>query len=153
MLQKLTANNELDILTHGEVRDVLKSWANELTRGARMIRGQIQANADGGGALLMGGNDDGPAEGIMWAINRFSVALPAGATLGAGGLQVFANTEQSPSALLVSKLVTDLYPGDKGCCLSPGDTLRITGTGITVGAQVTVTMSMKEVPALMAWSL
>jgi hypothetical protein len=149
--QKLTANAELDLLTSGEVRDVLKSWANELTRGARLRRWSIQGTTDGTGNLLMGGNNDGPEEGMMWAVTRLSVA--PGPTLAASGLVVYANDNVSPSAVLISKLINDQFPGDHGCVLAGGDSLRIAGVGITAGAQVTVTMSIKEVPALMGWSL
>lgn len=151
--QKLTANSTLDILTRDEVQGVLKSWSNELTRGARLIRRNLQGNADGAGAVALGGSTDGPAEGMMWAINRFSVALATGVTLGAAGLRVFVNSAESPASVVISQLLTDVYPGDHGCVLVGGDTLRITGAGVTANAQVTVTMSIKEVPELMAWSL
>jgi hypothetical protein len=148
---KLTAGAELDLLTAGEVRDVLKSWSTELTRGARMRRWSMQGNADGAGNLIIGDQRDGPEEGMVWAINRLSVA--PGPVLGANGLQVYVNSEQSPSAIIIAKLVTDLFPADHGDVLVAGDVLRIGGAGITANAQVTVTLGIKEVPALMAWSL
>jgi hypothetical protein len=148
---KLTAGAELDLLTKGEVADVLKSWSTELTRGARLRRWAMQGITDGSGNLAIGDQRDGPEEGMVWAVTRLSVA--PGPTLGANGLQVYANSEQSPAALLIAKLTTDQFPGDHGCNLMPGDTLRIVGTGITATTQVTVTMSIKEVPSLMAWSL
>jgi hypothetical protein len=150
--QKLTANGELDLLTRDEMQGVLKSWANELTRGARMISHTMQGTSGAGGALTIGDNHDGPEPGVMWAINRLSVALGTGVTLGAGGLQVYKNVVET-STLLVRSLVTDVFPGDKGVVITGGDTLRIDGIGVTASSQVTITMSIKEVPALMAWSL
>lgn len=152
---KLTAGAELDLLTAGEVKDVLKSWSNELTRGARLRRWSMQGTVDASGNLAMGDQRDGPEESMLWAVTRLSVWLSGVATpvLAASGLQVYANSESSPSALLISKLLTDHFPGDHGVVLNGGDTLRIVGAGITVGAQVTVVLGIKEVPELMAWSL
>jgi len=149
--QKLVAGAELDLLTRDELAGVLESWRNELTRGARIRRLSIQGNADGAGALSMGLATDGPSESVAWGITRFSVA--PGPTLGANGLAVYVNSVESPSNCIISKLTTDLFPDARGCCLMPGNSLRITGTGITANAQVTVTMSIREVPVQMAWSL
>lgn len=148
--QKITANGVLDIMTKDELRDVLKNWQTELTRGAKLRRLSIIGNTDGAGALVMGGNDDGPAEGMAWAVTRLSVA--PGPTLAAAGIQVYAN-DVNPSSLLVRNLTTDVFPGDHGCNLLSGDSLRIAGTGITASTSVTVTLSIKEVPIMQIWSL
>lgn len=148
---KMQAGAEFDLLNKGEVQDVLKSWANELTRGAKIKNRSFIGLTSAGGDLLMGDQEDGPAEGMVWGITRFSVA--PGPVLGANGLQVYANDASTPSALRIGKLVTDLFPDARGCLLLSGDTLRIAGAGITASVQVTVTMSYREVPELMAWSL
>lgn len=148
---KLHAGAEIDMLTRDELRDVLASWRTELTRGAKLRRLSISGQTDGAGLLLMGDNHDGPAEGMAWAVTRLSVA--PGPTLGAGGLQVYANSTDSPASLLIRNLVTDVFPGDHGCNVLSGDSLRITGTGITASVQVTVTMNIKEVPIQQVWSL
>lgn len=150
MKQKLTANGELDLLTREELAGVLRSWQTELTRGARMRRHSITGTA-AGGVLAMGDNPDGPAEGMAWAITRLSIA--PGPTVPAGGIQVFANTELSPSSLLIGNLTDDVFPGDHGCVLLSGDSLRIAGTGLGATDVVTVTMSIKEVPIQQVWSL
>jgi hypothetical protein len=151
--QRITANGTLDVLTAHELRDVLRSWQTELTRGARLRRWAIQGQVDAAGVLLIGNQDDGPAEGMAWAITRLSVTVSAGAGVPVGGLQVYANDINSPAALLVANLSTDVYPNDHGCNLLSGDSLRITGSGMIAGAQVTVAMSIKEVPIQMVWSL
>lgn len=151
MKQKLQAGMELDLLTKNEVTDILQSWRNELSRGARVRRYAVQGFADGAGNLLMGANTDGPDQGMVWGITRLSVA--PGPTLAAAGLSVYANDASTPSALLVGRLLTDLYPDARGCMIQGGDSLRIAGAGITASAQVTVTMSIREVPVQMAWSL
>lgn len=150
MKVKLEAGANLDLLTKGEVMDVLRSWQTELTRGARVRRYSMSAVVDAGGNVLMGDNRDGPEESNAWGITRFTIA--PGATIPAGGLAVYVN-EVGPSQTLVSKLSTDLYPDARGCMIQSGDSLRIAGSGFTVGQQVTVTMSIREVPVAMAWSL
>lgn len=147
---KLTAGAELDFLTSGELRDVLKSWQTELTRGAKLRRRSLKGTVDAAGALAMGDQDDGPAEGMAWAITRFSVA--PGPTVPAAGLQVYAN-DVNPSSLLIARLSTDVFPGDHGCNLLSGDSLRIAATGATTGEMFTVTVSIKEVPIQQVWSL
>jgi hypothetical protein len=147
---KLTAGAELDFLTSGELRDVLKSWQTELTRGARLRRRAFKGTVTAAGELVMGDVDDGPAEGMAWAVTRFSVA--PGPTVPAGGIQVYAN-DVNPSSLLISKLTTDLFPGDHGCNLLSGDSLRIAASGATAGDVFTVTVSVKEVPIQQVWSL
>jgi hypothetical protein len=148
--QRITANGELDLLTSDELARTLKSWSVELTRGAKLRRVSILGTATAGGDLLMGDNNDGPHEGMVWAITRLSVA--PGPTLGAGGLQVYAN-DVNGSGLLIRNLVTDVFPGDHGCNIGMGDSIRIAGAGITANAPVCVTLSIKEVPELMVWSL
>ena len=149
MKVKLQAGAELDLLTASEVREVLLSWQNELTRGAKIRRYSIQGTADGAGRLLMGTNQDGPEPGMCWGITRFSVV---GSTIPAGGLPIYVNDTQR-SSVLVANLQRDVFPDARGCMLMPGDSLRFDTSGFVPGDQVTVTMSIREVPAAMAWSL
>lgn len=146
---RLSAGQEIDILTKGEVAEVLRSWQNELTRGARVRNYSIQGTADGAGNLIMGTNQDGPEPGMVWGITRFSVV---GSTIPAAGLAVYRN-EVTRSAVLIANLQRDLFPDARGCMVMGGDSLRIAGAGLVPTDQVTVTMSIREVPALMAWSL
>lgn len=153
MKTKLHAGAELDFLTAKELEDVLQNWRTELTRGAKLRRYSISGAATAGGALEIGANIDGPAQGMVWSITRLSVALPTGAALATAGLQVYANTV-SPSSLLIGQLtIADVFPGDHGVFLHGGDSLRIAGAGITASAVITVTLGIKEVPEMMAWSL
>jgi len=150
MAQQKLAGTIVDLLTADEIRDVLKSWSVELTRGARMIRRPILGSTDGAGGLVMGGNTDGPDEGMVWAITRITVVTAA--VIPAAGLQVYAN-DVNPSSALIARLATDHFPGDHGVVLIGGDSIRIAGSGLTVSTNVTVTLGIKEVPQLMAWSL
>ena len=148
---KLQAGAEFDLLTRAEVAEVLRSWQTELTRGVKFRSHQIQGNVDSVGVLALGSNDDGPAEGMAWAVTRFSVA--PGPTLPAGGIQVYVNTTESPSSLRIRSLLTDVFPGDRGCVLLSGASLRMAGSGLIATEQVTVTMDVKEVPIQQVWSL
>lgn len=155
MKQKLLAGTELDILTGDELRtiakDTLKAWRVELTRGAKLRR-HVMAGDVVGGAVSFGDNQDGPAEGMAWAITRVTVA--PGPTLGAGGLNLYVNSTDSLSTLLLANLtVGNLFPGDHGVNLLSGDSLRITGSGITVASQVVMTFGIREVPIQEVWSL
>lgn len=148
--QKITANGELDLLTATELEHVLRSWRTELTRGVKLRRHAIMGTIDAGGLLEMGENHDGPAEGMAWAVTRFSVG--SALAVPAGGIQVYVNAV-NPSSLLVRNLTGDVYPGDHGCNLQSGDSLRIAGSGLPVSTQIVVTMSIKEVPIQQIWSL
>jgi hypothetical protein len=149
MQQKL-AGTMIDLLTAGEVRDALKSWSVELTRGARLRRLSIVGSTDAAGGLNIGDNRDGPEEGMVWGITR--VTTITAAVIPAAGIQVYAN-DINPSSTLIAKLLTDHFPGDHGVVLVGGDSLRIGGTGLTANTPVTVTLGIKEVPEMMAWSL
>lgn len=146
---QLKAGGEIDLLTKAEVFDVLKSWQAELTRGARIRNYTIQGVVDGGGNLLMGDNRDGPEPGMVWGITRFSVV---GSTIPPAGIAVYRN-EVARSTVMIANLQRDLFPDARGCMLFGGDSLRVAGGGLVATDQVTVTMSIREVPAAMAWSL
>lgn len=155
MKQKLMAGTELDILTGPELReiarDTLKAWRVELARGAKLRR-HVMTGDVAGGAVAIGDNNDGPAEGMAWAVTRVTVA--PGPTLGANGLSLYVNDSASLTNLVLANLgVGNVFPGDHGLNLVSGDSLRITGSGITVAPQVVVTFGIREVPIQEAWSL
>lgn len=151
MKVRLTAGAELDMLTRDELASVLQSWRTELTRGVRTRRVSIAGAVDAAGNLLMGDGGDGPNESLAWAVTRISVA--PGPVLPLGGLQVFANDTSSAGGLLIAALTGDVFPGDRGLVLMPGDSLRITGSGLVAATQVMVTAQVKEVPVQQVWSL
>jgi hypothetical protein len=147
----LTAGRTFDVLNRDELAATLRNWQTELTRGAKLRRHAIQGTTDVAGALLMGDNNDGPAEGMAWAVTRLTVA--PGPTLAASGLSVYANDVASPAGLVIAGLANNMFPGDHGLVLLSGDSLRISGVGITASAQVTVTLGIKELPIAQIWSL
>lgn len=151
MKQKLTAGAELDLLTKPELVDALKSWQQEMARGAKLLRRSFSGVVAADGSIAMGDNRDGPAEGMAWAVTR--VSLGTGVTIPTAGMQMYAN-DANPSSLLLRNIGTaDVFPGDHGCNLMAGDSIRFAGAGFTTGETVTVTISVKEVPMAQIWSL
>lgn len=156
MITELRAGQKIETLTADELREVLRSWQAELTRGARFRRRSMLGDVDGGGNLVIGEGEDrvGPAESFVWAITRLSVAA---GTMVAAGLNVYAN-DANPASLLWAGLgATNDGPnvalGDHAIVLAYGDQLVITGAGLAPGSRVVVNAQIKEVPAQMAWSL
>jgi len=156
MITEIKAGAKIDTITADELREVLRSWQAELTRGARFRRRSMYGVVDAAGALAIGGGEDGvgPAEGMVWAVTRLSVAA---GTMVAAGLNVYAN-DANPGSLLWRGLgsTTDgnnITPGDHAIVLNSGDQIIVTGAGLTVAEQVVVNLTAKEVPAQMAWSL
>lgn len=147
MKVKLTAGAELDMITADEVRRELRAWHTEVTRGAKFRRRSLAGAVNGAGELLI--TDDGPGEGFVWAITRLSVAAGLAADQS---VSVYMN-DANPSSLVWSGLVDNATPGDHGIVVTSGESLVIAGTGLTAGWAVVVTATIKEVPALMAWSL
>jgi hypothetical protein len=150
---KIQAGAEIDLLTRAELEQVLANWRTEQARGVKLRRHSILGTSDAAGGLQMGGNEDGPSEGMAWAVTRFSVAFPHQSAMPALGLSVFANDTTSPTGLIVRTLLTDVFTGDHGCVLLSGDSLRIAGAGLPVSTQCIVTCSVKELPIGMIWNL
>lgn len=148
MKHKITAGAELDLLTAGEVRAELRSWSAELTRGARFRRRSWQGTGAGAPLTIAG---DGPAEGFVWAVTRLTM-------IGHDPFNNNANVyvgEVAPSQCVWTKLTdSSVATGDHGIVLAAGESLIFAvGGNVTALAQVTITATIKEVPALMAWSL
>jgi hypothetical protein len=165
MKVKLAANAELDLLTAGEVADVLATartaWTAELARGVRFRRPSMQGIVTAGGTLRIGGGqsasgyDGGPAEGMMWSVSRVTVrGLTAAQTA-----QLYLN---DVSDLLVvgtfgsgvpAQLANQILYGERGLVLNSDDKLIVDGTGLTAGATITVALGVAELPVQLAWQL
>lgn len=148
---KLSAGAEIDVLTRQELNDTLRSWMAEVTRGARYRRRALQGVVSAAGTLALGdrGDDDtGPAEGFVWAVTRLATA---GLT-GTETVTAYVN-EIADFQVVASQLVGTVSLSDNALVLAGGDRLLIGGTALTVGATITVTAQIKEVPSVMAWML
>lgn len=155
MKQRITAGAEVDLITPDDLRkisrEVLQSWKTELARGAKLKRHVMVGDVNGGN-VSFGDINDGPADGFTWAITRVTVV--AGPTLGADGLQLYLNDTNSLANVLLSRIpVGNTFPGDHAVNIKGGDSMRMTGTGISVASQVVVTFGIREVPTLEEWSL
>lgn len=150
MKMKLHAGAELDLLSPDEFRRELRSWSAEISRGARFLRRPWVATGNGAAGLQIKG--EGPAEGFIWAVTRLSVSGP-GFDPATQTIDAYVN-DASPSSLVWSGLTRNATPGDHAIVLTGGDSLVFAVSGSpALGAQITVTATIKEVPALMAWSL
>lgn len=147
---KLTAGAELDLITKEELRGELRAWHQEVRRGPKFTRRSFVATGTGSALSFTG---DGPAEGFVWAVTRLSVTGP-GFDPATHRVSVYIN-EATPTQLVWVDLIGNASIGDHGLILNGGDSLVfvVTGGNPTSGAQLAVTATIKEVPALMAWSL
>lgn len=146
---KLHAGAELETLTAAELRGELRAWSGEVLRGARFRR-RSWIGEGAGAALQIRG--DGPAEGFVWAVTRLTVS-GAGFDPLSQKVNVYLN-EATPTQLQYAELNYNAFPGDHGIIVEPGDALLFAVTGtVAAGAQVIVTATVKEVPALMQWAL
>ncbi len=153
MKTKLTAGATLDFLTADEMKDVLRNWSAELMRGAKFRRRAILGTVSGAGDLLIPGPSEdtfGPAEGFVWAVTRITV----GGLDTAEVVTIYVN-DVSPSQIIGVNvgLGTQIPTTDRGIILQPGDSLIVSGTGLTAGAQIAINAQIKEVPQVMAWAL
>lgn len=152
MKTKITAGAELDLLTAGEVRDVLKNWMHEITRGAKYTRRAALATPAADGSLtLTDPQNFGPAEGFVWAITRIAVGgFPSGQTI-----DLYVNTVSISSVVATNVGASArLAYGSNALVLQSGETLIGYGaTGFTAGNQYSIVLGIKEVPALMVWAL
>lgn len=165
MKTKLQAGAELDLISKEEMKDVLKTvtqdWFSQVGRGDRYKRFSAAATISGG-TLTIGGSNQrdhvlGPAEGFVWAVQRIALS---GLTTNTGTpltsstepVQLFLNDDGASS--LVHPAVQGFIDfGDHELVLYGGDTLLVTGTGLTKTGVVTLTGQAREVPAPLAWRL
>lgn len=154
MKTKLQAGLTIDTLTQDELRaelhafahSAMKSWREELSRGVKYRRRAYTGTVAADGTLTIIG--DGPAEGMIWSLTRLTFAA---GTPGATGVNLHAN-EVAGGSMLWRGLVDNEEPSDTGVVLVGGDVLVIAGSGLTVAEQIIITVSIKEVPAMLGWS-
>lgn len=162
---KLAAGAKLDVLNRRELKEALdtvtRDWFSQVARGDRYKR--FSAAADiATGAFTIGGALQrdaalGPAEGFVWAVQRIAVD---GLTTATGDplvvtsepVALFVN-DDGPASLVHPAILGYQNFGEHELVLYPGDTLLVTGTGLTSTGTVTVTGQAREVPLPLAWRL
>lgn len=165
MKTKLQAGAELDLISKDEMKDVLKTvtqdWFSQVGRGDRYPRFSASGTIAGGALTIDGASQAnqriGPAEGFVWAVQRLAVS---GLTTNTGTpltsstepLQLFVN-DNGPSSLIHPALQGYQAFGEHELVLYPGDTLLVTGSGLTKTGIITLTGQAREVPMPLAWRL
>jgi hypothetical protein len=153
---KLALGAELNTATPEEIGEQLHKhggWMREAATALKLIDLPIQrVAADGSDNVNLGGDQAGqsicgPTSGWLWSLMRVSIYGIQGTDvydLWNGAKFVTRYTGQAPGSSTWSK---------GGLVLHPGDFLRLTGTGVTGGTNLTLTGQAWAVPAELAWKL
>lgn len=153
---KIAAGAEIDLLTRGEMSEVLRNWGEEWIRGRRYRKVNGVGTVDGAGGLSIGGAGDasgelGPDEGFVWSVKRLIIS-----GLSDGDVVTLFANEPSASTLIESGITSTtadptrtqaLRWGSNQVVLQAGERLLLTGASLTSGAVVTVAGQTMEAPA------
>lgn len=157
MKQMITAGKHVDMLTHKELADVLKShaqnWYREAHIGTRFHRFAVQGTVKSNALDMGGGKGEkmGPEDGFVWDIRRLRIAgLQAGDVVTIG-----INDNSASTAITDTNDIngwTWLFQSQ--LVLQQGDALKIYGSGLTTSAAtVTVSGMVRELPVHQIWRL
>lgn len=155
--QKITANGDLDILTMGEVRTLIREWHVDVAKGLRPITFEATGTTDAagrfslGGATTLAGGQLGPAPSIWWAVDRIAVRVD-GLPL-ATGFSVYHGQESSLNVVRDVPAVSDGFVSfpNRGLLLPGGNSMVIVGAGAGVTLPVTVSGAAIEIPQALLW--
>ncbi len=152
---KIALGAELDILNAGELDDALgkhSSWEREAAFGLRHADlPLLQGNVDNSGVLALGGDQAdgklvGPPSGFYWSVRRLSVE----------GLAANEQVKIYKEARFVCtiQVATSFLTFSKGSLvLKSGDYLRMTGTGLTNGEQLSLYGEYDSIPGPLVWKI
>lgn len=155
--QKITANGELDILTMGEVRSLMREWKVDVAKGLRPISFSATGvvRGDGtwslGGAVQLLGGQLGPLAAFWWAVDR--VQIRVNGTPLATAFSVYQGSESSLTVVRDVQASAAGYTAftNRGLMLSGGDTMVLAGTGAAPAGQLTVSGAAIEIPQALLW--
>jgi hypothetical protein len=158
MKQKFNAGADLDLLTKGEVEELLKasqtSWFNEVAKGDRYRRFGVQSTVIADTTVTFGDdphNQVGPNDGFIWAVKRLNII---GGEIDPGTNDTFIYLNSASPSNMVRQLVANYTAfGNNELVMYPGDQLIVTSTGLTDGTIVTLTGAVRELPLPMGWRL
>lgn len=157
---KLDFGADIELITKGEMADVLDKYGDrrlaEYALGLKhfdipVMLGTVAAD----GTITLGSSGDpdqihcGPRQGFCWRVCRVSVN-------GLTGSQTVSLYKGDPGA---SRFVTVLsatapaFTSSHGLLLKPGGNVVVSGSGLTTGAQVTVSGEAVEAPAELIYKL
>lgn len=151
---RLRLDNEIDVLTRGELGDELDKthgWQREAAFGVRDQELPRMVGTPAAGILNLGADQPdqttcGPPQGTVWAVHRVSVD----GLVANDAVKLYNQTKFVAWISFQPGFVTFT----KGALtLKPGDYLRITGTALTTTAQVEVTGSAVSAPGPMRFKV
>lgn len=157
--QSFTPGGQIETLSPGELRhhldEVVREWFQEKGRGVGPWRAYRTA-AVGGGNLTLPGNESakepfGPSRGFAVGVREIRVAgLATGDTVS-----LWRNSATNPGNFLRTiTAATPFTTFSKGACtLRNGDSLVITGTGLTATGDITANGEGVELPDIDAYKL
>lgn len=149
---KLSAGQEIETITPGELRALLREWQVDVAKGLRPILFDAQGTATAGGAIELGGAATlvggtlGPRPAFWWAVTRLAVRVN-GAAAGAFAVGLgSSHVRDVPVAAngYAQFAAQELLVGN-------ADTLTIAATGVAAAATVTVTGAAVEIPQALLW--
>lgn len=157
---KLELGAELDMLTKGELDHSLAhqdDWQRHAAQGMRHMDLPILKGTIAGAAITLDVNQTdplvvGPAQGFYWKVTRVSVEGLA----AADQVQLYKGGAALGTGRFVCWIAgrPGVYnPGSGGFILKPGDTIGITGTGLTATGEIRVTGEAISVPGPLMWKI
>lgn len=150
--QRLSAGQELDILTAGEVKSILREWQVDVAKGLRPVLFSAQGTATAGGAISLGGavtltgGQLGPLPAFWWAVTRLAVRVN-GSAAGAFAVGVGSSHVRDVPATAegyANFAAQELMVGNS-------DTLTVQLSGVAASASVQVYGAAVEIPQALLW--
>lgn len=157
MLQKLTANKEIDVLTAKEVRSLMQEWKVDVAKGLRPITFNATGTTDGtgrfslGGATTLAGGQLGPPAGFWWAVDRLAIRVSGTALMTA--FSVYHGAENSLTVVRDVQATAGGFVNfnNRGLLLPGTDSMVIVGTGAAATAPITIAGAAIEIPQALLW--
>lgn len=150
--QRLSAGQELDILTAAEVKSILREWRIDVAKGLRPVLFSAQGRATAGGAFEIGGavtvtgGQLGPLPAFWWAVTRIAVRVNGAAAgafaigLGSSHVKDVPVAANGYSAFAAHELL-----------VGNADTLTLQLSGAAASATVQVYGAAVEIPQALLW--
>lgn len=151
---KINAGVDIETATPGEVAGMLdsqqQSWFAEMARGLKHFEFMLTGSVTDGD-VDMADLDVGPRPGFVWAVRRLSVDQ-----LGTDDVLSVYRQPAGPTRFVdvLTASRPSIKPAATGLVLHGGQSLEVTGTGLTTTAlELVVTGEAVECPEFMIWKL
>jgi hypothetical protein len=151
---KVNAGVDIETTAPEEMRGMLdgsqQSWFKEMARGVKHFE-FVLSGAVSGGVFDAVDLEAGPRAGFVWSVRRLSVGQ-----LGTGDVLSVYRNPAGPTRYVgaLTATSTTYKPGSGGLILHGGQSLEVTGTGLTTtAASLVITGEAYECPEFMIWKL